>query len=171
MLARDRAEIARDDFGPRDDFSEPHGGGLRLPRANGGGDARGSTGDGGMGTSEVSSAGLGQDGQAWGEPETNHERLQQQIMPMRQQGQQQRQQQYQQSHLARQFEQRERKKKSQRQKQRKRLQNDGSSALSASGKYDEYFQKVILDLAKGEDWVTDALRTVARDKKFSSKGT
>ena len=38
------------------------------------------------------------------------------------------------------------------------------------GKYDEYFQKVILDLAKGEDWVTDALRTVARDKKFSSKG-
>ena len=38
------------------------------------------------------------------------------------------------------------------------------------GKYDEYFQRVILDLAKGEDWVTDALKTVARDKKFSSKG-
>ena len=114
------------------------GGGAYSAHGFGGGDARGSTGDGGMGTSEVSSAGLGQDGQAWGEPETNHERLQQQIMPMRQQGQQQRQQQYQQSHLARQFEQRERKKKSQRQKPRKRLQNDGSSALSASGKYDEY---------------------------------
>ncbi len=40
----------------------------------------------------------------------------------------------------------------------------------AGGKYDEYFQNVILDLAKGEDWVTDALKTVARDKKFSSKG-
>ena len=38
------------------------------------------------------------------------------------------------------------------------------------GKYDEYFQKVILDLAKGEDWNTEALRTVASDKKFSIKG-
>ena len=38
------------------------------------------------------------------------------------------------------------------------------------GKYDEYFQKVILDLAKNEEWNTEALRTVARDKKFSSKG-
>ena len=40
----------------------------------------------------------------------------------------------------------------------------------ADGKYDEYFQKVILDLAKGEDWNTEALRTVASDKKFSIKG-
>ena len=38
------------------------------------------------------------------------------------------------------------------------------------GKYDEYFQNVILDLAKNEDWNTEALKTVARDKKFSSKG-
>ena len=38
------------------------------------------------------------------------------------------------------------------------------------GKYDEYFQRVILDLAKGEDWNTEALRTVASDKKFSIKG-
>ena len=36
-------------------------------------------------------------------------------------------------------------------------------------KYDEYFQKVILDLAKNEDWNTDALKTVARDKKFSGQ--
>jgi hypothetical protein len=38
------------------------------------------------------------------------------------------------------------------------------------GKYDEYFQNVILDLAKNEDWNTEALKTVARDKKFSIKG-